>query len=92
MKRIKELGVQLVKLDMTGNDPEYKAELNRCGMKNLPVNLLYPADYPESPAIMLPEFLSPGIALEALDRVAPPEDPAETPAEAELAKASAETE
>lgn len=77
MDRLKELDVQLVKLDMTSNDPKFKAELNRCGMKNLPVNLLYPADYPKSPAIMMPEFLSPGIALESLERVAPPEEATE---------------
>lgn len=69
--------MQLVKLDMTKIDSVFKAELNRSGMKNLPVNLLYPADYPASPAIMLPEFLSPSIAMEALERVAP-EEPEES--------------
>ena len=41
-------------------------------MKNLPVNLIYPADYPNRPAIMLPEFVSPAVVLEALERVALP--------------------
>ena len=56
---------------MTEDNSTYKAELARSEMNNLPVNLLYPADYPNSPAIMLPEFISPGIALEALNRIAP---------------------
>ena len=56
---------------MTSNDAVYKDELIRTEMKNLPVNLIYPADYPNSPAIMLPEFLSPSVALEALERIAP---------------------
>ncbi len=58
---------------MTKVTQVHKDELNRSGMKNLPVNLLYPADYPDSPAIMLPEIISPEIALEALSRVAPKE-------------------
>ena len=56
---------------MTEDNSTYKAELARSEMNNLPVNLLYPADYPESPAIMLPEFISPAVALEALNRIAP---------------------
>ena len=65
------MGVELVKADMTPLSNADLAELARCDMKNLPVNLLYPANYPEEPAIMLPEFISPGIALEALGRIAP---------------------
>ena len=57
---------------MTSNAPVYKNELTRTEMKNLPVNLIYPADYPNRPAIMLPEFVSPAVVLEALERVALP--------------------
>jgi len=57
---------------MTSNAPVYKNELIRTEMKNLPVNLIYPADYPNRPAIMLPEFVSPAVVLEALERVALP--------------------
>ena len=57
---------------MTGNEQVYKQELKRTDMSNLPVNILYPADYPERPAIMLPEWVGPATALEALDRIAPP--------------------
>ena len=61
----------MVKVDMTSNAAVYKKELIRTEMRSLPVNLIYPADYPNSPAIMLPEFLSPSVALEALERIAP---------------------
>ena len=72
------MGIELVKLDMTKLTPEDKAELSRCDMKNLPVNLIYPPNYPDEPAIMLPEFISPGIALEALSRIEPePDQPSE---------------
>ena len=71
MDKLEELRVELVKVDMTSNDAVYKSELIRTEMKNLPVNLIYPADYPNSPAIMLPEFLSPAVALEALERITP---------------------
>ena len=56
---------------MTSNDAIYKNELKRTEMKNLPVNLIYPADYPKRPAIMLPEFISPNDALKALEKIAP---------------------
>lgn len=59
---------------MTGNEAVYKNELVRTDMKNLPVNLIYPADYPARPAIMLPEFISPEVALEALERIESPPD------------------
>ena len=63
--------MQLVKLDMTDNKQLYFDDLARSEMHNIPLNLIYPADYPESPAIMLPEFISPAVALEALNRIAP---------------------
>ena len=56
---------------MTDDKQLYYDDLARSEMHNIPLNLIYPADYPESPAIMLPEFISPGIALEALNRIAP---------------------
>ncbi|MEM7456133.1 MAG: hypothetical protein AAF456_17440 [Planctomycetota bacterium] len=56
---------------MTSNDQVYKQELSRTDMSNLPVNILYPADYPARPAIMLPEWVGPSTALEALERIAP---------------------
>ena len=66
-------------MDLTALTPEDKAELKRSNSGNLPVNLLYPPNYPDDPAIMLPEFIWPSQALEALNRVAPESDePSET--------------
>ena len=56
---------------MTGNEQIYTTDLGRADRANIPVNLLYPADYPNRPAIMLEELISPSQALEALDRIAP---------------------
>lgn len=69
-KKLKELGVQLVKIDMTSNQDDLKNELARADRKTIPVNLIYPANYSaENPAIMLEEIISPKDALEALDRL-----------------------
>lgn len=56
---------------MTGNEQVYTTDLARADRRNIPVNLLYPADYPNRPAIMLEELISPSQALEALQRIAP---------------------
>lgn len=56
---------------MTKENQVYLAELNRTDSKNIPVNLIYPADYPNSPAIMLPEVLSPTLVLKVLERFTP---------------------
>ena len=61
----------LVKVDMTGNEQIYTTDLARADRRNIPVNLIYPADYPNRPAIMLEEIISPTQALEALERIAP---------------------
>lgn len=59
---------------MTGNEQVYKKELARTDQKNIPVNLVYPADYPNSPAIMLGELIGPADALKALNKIAPETD------------------
>ena len=71
MDKIEDLGIELVKVDMTNNEEIYATDLARADRRNIPVNLLYPADYPDRPAIMLEEIISPAQALEALDRIAP---------------------
>lgn len=68
----------MVKVDMTSNDQLYIDELARAERSNIPVNLVYPADYPKRPAILLEEIISPGQALDALDRIAPTEDASAT--------------
>lgn len=70
MDRIEELGIRLVKVDMTGNEQLYKTDLARAERNNIPVNLIYPTDYPNKPAILLEEIFGPSQALEALDQIA----------------------
>lgn len=56
---------------MTNDEQVYKTELARAERHNIPVNLVYPADYPNRPAILLEEWISPADALEALNKIAP---------------------
>lgn len=70
-KRLDELGVELIKVDMTINEQILTKDLARAERKNIPVNLIYPADYPARPAILLEELFGPAQALKALDRIAP---------------------
>ncbi len=56
---------------MTGKEEIYNNDLARADRSSIPVNLVYPADYPARPAILLEELISPAQALEALDRIAP---------------------
>jgi len=65
--------VQLVKVDMTNRAQVYTKDLLRVDRSTIPVNLIYPASYPEQPAILLEEMISAGQILEALKRVAPTE-------------------
>jgi len=70
-QRLEELGVELVIVDMTKNDEVLTKDLARADRSVIPVNLVYPADYPNRPAILLEELISPADALDALARVAP---------------------
>ena len=69
--RIKELGVEVIIMDMTDYDEVMTVDLARADRSNIPVNLIYPVDYPARPAILLEELITPGKALKALDKVAP---------------------
>lgn len=55
---------------MTSNDQVMFKDLDRAERSNIPVNLIYPPNYPESPAILLEEVFGPGEALDALKLVA----------------------
>ena len=69
--KLKELNVDLVVVDITVTASTVKeiADLARADRKIIPVNLIYPADYPSRPAILLEEVISPQDALDALGRV-----------------------
>ena len=69
LKKLQKMGVVLVKVDMTGNEEIFTRDLARAERSNIPVNLVYPADYPARPAILLEELISLGHAIEALSRV-----------------------
>ncbi len=69
LERLRELGVCLIMVDMTTVTEEMTKDLSRADRKIIPVNLIYPADYPARPAILLEELISPQDALDALNRV-----------------------
>ncbi len=69
IRKLEQLGVALVKVDMTGNEEIYTRDLARAERSNIPVNLVYPADYPARPAILLEELISPQNALDALSQI-----------------------
>ena len=74
--RLKEMGVVLVAADMTDMDEAEAVveDLARADRVTISTYLVYPADYPEKPAILLEELISPTDVLTALDRIAPDEE------------------
>ena len=72
-KKLNELGVMLVAADMTVDEEskDVVADLARADRVTISTYLVYPANYPESPAILLEELISPDDVLKALDRIAP---------------------
>lgn len=66
-EKFQELGVTLVKADWTKSDPVITAALDEFNRAGVPLYVLYPGQGAD-PEI-LPEILSPGIVLDALDKV-----------------------
>lgn len=56
--------------DYTYEDAAIAAELKKYGRAGVPLVIVFPAD-PEAQPIVLPELLTPGIVLEALEKAAP---------------------
>ena len=69
MSRLKELNVSFVKVDFTANRDRERAELKRTASDALPVNLVYPPNYPAEPAIKLSANILPGEFNRVLDRM-----------------------
>jgi thiol:disulfide interchange protein DsbD len=69
--RFKELGVVLLKADWTRADPVITEALRSFGRSGVPCYVLYGRD-PTAPPVTLPEVLSPGIVLGALDNLRQP--------------------
>ena len=68
---MEKMGISFVAIDFTKRDKaiqEWK-ELDRTDEKLLPVNLIYPPNYPEEPAIKLESFFSPADVSLVLDRM-----------------------
>ena len=59
----------MVVVDNTKVEERIAEDLDRAGRKIIPVNLIYPPNYPEEPAILLEELISPDDALLALKRM-----------------------
>jgi thiol:disulfide interchange protein DsbD len=67
--QIEKLGVELVKVDYTDKSPEIAHDLSRSDQAIIPVNLVYPPNYPREPAIMLTGIMTPGQALKVFERM-----------------------
>lgn len=67
--RMRQLNAIALRADYTDRDPRITEELKRYGRAGVPMVLVFPVD-PTRPPLVLPELLTPGIVLEALDRAA----------------------
>jgi thiol:disulfide interchange protein/DsbC/DsbD-like thiol-disulfide interchange protein len=64
--RLKNSGIVLVRADWTRHDEDIEVALNELGRSGVPTYVLY---LPGQPAMVLPEVLTPGIVLGALDQL-----------------------
>lgn len=69
LAKLEELDVQLIVCDDTKREPRHAADIERCDRTLLPVNLIYPPNYPAEPAILIDAVFSPGDALKVLARM-----------------------
>ncbi len=76
-QKLNRLGVLIVAADMTITDEsqEITADLARADRSTISTYLLYPANYPAEPAILMEELISPDDVLKALKRITPKEKP-----------------
>lgn len=66
-KKLKELKIVPIKADFTQYDPKIQAELAKHGRDGVPLNIVVPAGKPGQ-AIVLPEVLTQGLVLSALEQ------------------------
>ena len=69
VKRLNKMEVSFVKVDFTTKGNSQWKELARTGEKTLPVNLIYPPNYPDEPAIKLEFLFGPADVDLVLDRM-----------------------
>jgi thiol:disulfide interchange protein DsbD len=67
--KLKEMNAVALTGDYTHFPDAITAELNRYNDAGVPLVLVYPKN-PDAPAIVLPQILTPGIVLNALNRAA----------------------
>ena len=65
-QRLRDSGAVLLRADWTNQDPDITQALAALGRSGVPTYALYPAD-PNAPAHVLPEVLTPGIVMDALN-------------------------
>ncbi len=65
-QRLRESGAALLRADWTNQDPSITQELASLGRSGVPTYVLYPPD-PSAPPHVLPEVLTPGVVLDALN-------------------------
>ena len=68
VEKFESLGVTVIKADWTSRDPAITQALARFGRNSVPLYVLYTGD-PDAQPEILPEILTPGIVLEALEKV-----------------------
>jgi thiol:disulfide interchange protein DsbD len=71
-QHLRDSGAVLLRADWTNQDPAITQTLAALGRSGVPTYALYPAD-PSAPAHVLPEVLTPGIVITALDALPAPQ-------------------
>ena len=66
---MKEMDVSFVSVDFSKKAEAEWKELKRTDSTNIPVNLIYPPNYPEEPAIKMEAVVSPADVNLVLDRM-----------------------
>ena len=69
LAKLKELDVELIVVDDTLREERIALDLKRVDRTIIPVNLIYPPNYPEEPAILIDAVFSPQQALDVLARM-----------------------
>ena len=69
LDKLKELNVEFVVVDNTLKEERINKDVARTDRAQIPINLIYPPNYPEEPAILLDELITPAQMLKALQRM-----------------------
>jgi thiol:disulfide interchange protein DsbD len=70
IQKFKSTGIVPIRADWTNRNPDITRLLSKFGRSGVPLYVIFPAGKPNQP-IVLPEVITSGIVLEAIDRVAP---------------------